>query len=384
MVAALPPLAKRAVLLVAAALFGGALGGAAAQPGLADQDVVLAPTVLLTSEQAEELTALVAADSSARVRFEGVRRQADAALDRPPRPVGEVVYEGRLESDPKRVATKRALLDMEALRALSYAYAVTGEAAYAEGARAYALAWARTTRPTGNPIDMNKLDDLALAYAVAGPAMPPEERETLEAWLREVAERLISEGPPEERGNWASKRLKMVGLVGSALGERRFADYARDRFRRYVDANLYADGTSHDLLRRDALHYHLSGLVPLLELAFAAPAHLGDDLYRYVGAGGGSVEKAVRYVAPYALGERVHHEWAESEVGFDRERFEAGDAFYRPGRPWNPEEPEARFALALAAGFDADVLPILRHVTGSDATYSTWTSVVASVHREAR
>jgi hypothetical protein len=49
---------------------------------------------------------------------------ARAYLSATPVPVAQIVYEGKFESDPQRVASKIALRDMEKLRDLTYAYAV--------------------------------------------------------------------------------------------------------------------------------------------------------------------------------------------------------------------------------------------------------------------
>ena len=109
-----------------------------------------------------------------------------------------------------------------------------------------------------------------------------------------------------------------------------------------------------DFHERDALHYVTYDLDPLMMAALAAKAH-GEDWLGWKSADGVSLASALDWLAPYAAGEKVHIEFANSKVQFDRDRAGAGQAEYAP-HPWDTTN--AIGTYGLAALLDARYRPL--------------------------
>lgn len=343
------------------------------------RDVQLSSPITLSSEERARLKQLIATDAAARSAFAPIKAQADAALGDKPDPVTRIIYEGRIEADPERVRTKESLQDMEKLRMLDYAYAATGETKYRDKAKEIILAWSSTTQVSGNPINENKLDAIFVAYPAMKEAFSAAERQQIVSWMRRIGEAEMA-GGKAEKGNWKSKRIKIVGLIGFALNDQKMIDYTVKEYKEYMAGNLYPDGRSFDLEERDALSYHVGGLKPLMEIALAARAG-GHDLYRLATPEGASVRKSVDLMVPYARGEKVYPQWVNSRVKFDRERWEAGDEHYKPGSPYDPKDSLELFELA--ALFDTDLRPIVLKLSDAKPSekYPSWLSVLSAVVR---
>jgi photosystem II stability/assembly factor-like uncharacterized protein len=332
---------------------------AAATPA-AMVDIQPPPSMMLLPAEWRRLPDVIAADPNAQAAQAALARvvaRAEAALGRTPSPLRVLVYQGHLEAHPDRVITKAALGDMDHLRALSWASAATGDARYADKARQFLMAWVDTYEPTGNSINENKLDATITTFDLLRDRLSSAERERAETWLRKMAELQVGTGNIGENDNWGAKRLKIVLLIGAALGEQKWVDHGVAGAKRLVAAGLHPDGTSEDLHRRDAMSYHTSCLKNLMELALAARRSGVSGLYAHASPKGSSIRKSVEYVVPYAKGEQVHSEWDGSKEPLDRQRWEAGDAYYRPGKPWDRRR--GREMFILASFFDARLATIV-------------------------
>lgn len=334
------------------------------------------PVLLLSREQVRELARRVETEPRAASAFARIRATADSALARAPDPLPVIVYEGRVGHDPARLHTIRRLQDLRRLRALAWAWALTGRDDYHRGARRYLVGWMGSTEPTGNPINDSRLVDLVGAFHLLGPGLDSRERGVAERFLRLLGEREMASDTANNVGNWHARRMTLVALAGVLLRDPRFTDYVHREARKYVASSFRADGTSHDLERRDALHYHVSGITPMLEIALLLRGS-GEELYRYRAPGGGSVQGSLEYVLPFARGERVHPEWVNTTVALDRRRWESGDPFYRPGKPWDPRE--SAEMLAMASLFDPALRPLAAQVRGE--TEPDWEQVVLEAAR---
>lgn len=240
------------------------------------KDITLAPMVWLQDAERTRLRQIVQGDPEAKRLFAPVKARADESLRVAPSPVPAVIYEGRIEADRERGVTKKALYDMERLRDLLYAHAATGEAKYGDKAREFVMAWIGTTKATGNPVNMNKLDALAVAFAQLRASFSADEQKQVETWLRQMSDAIIK-NTKNNKGNWHSKRLKLVGITGFLFKDAKYIEWATTGYRQYVQDNVFPDGETLDLRHRDAMSYHVGGVVPLLEIAIAARS-AGVDL----------------------------------------------------------------------------------------------------------
>jgi hypothetical protein len=312
-----------------------------------------ADQALFTPADRARLVRAISQNRGSAAEFAWLKGQADEGLSARPHPIRKIQTQHKLAGDPDKLATQRALRDMDVLFALGYAYDVTGDDRYAAQARTFILAWAKTNVPTGEPIDETNLEPLLVAYDLTRAAFPPDERAEADRYLRAL---IAAEwGARQLENNWQSHRLKIVGLAAYALGDQALIDRALAGFRRQIGVNLKADGSSVDFQLRDALHYHVYDLEPLLTLAIAAQKH-GLDLYDYT-AGGASLRNSVRWLLPYCTGEKQHAEFVHSTVAFDRARGANGQKDYESGHLYEPKE--ALRTLCLAAYFDPAVNPVI-------------------------
>jgi hypothetical protein len=334
---------------------------------------------LFTASERDRLIELARDDASAHAQSTALIHRADAALRQTPNPIDLIQTEGKLAGDPVKVATQAALRDMQELTDLGYAYLLTGDSRYADKARLFILAWARINQPTGDPIDETNLEPLIVSYDLTRSSYSDGDKAAADGYLRRLIHAEWS--ARQVTNNWQSHRLKIVGIAAYVLGDDALIARAIDGVKRQINVNLNADGSSYDFIERDALHYHIYDLEPLLTLAIAASKH-GLDLYDFTGARGGSLRQSVHFLIPYCTGAMRHHEFVNSKVEFDRKRAQNGESGYQIGHLFRPKE--GLKALCLASYFDEAASVALSPLVGqsSDPTVQ-WTLLLnAASHRK--
>jgi len=216
------------------------------------------------------------------------------------------------------------------------------------------------------------------------PISTPAEIRRIERWLRQTAEAEIHAGynRPERataHNNWNSHRLKIVGEIGFAIGDKKLQQYAIEGIQQQIGSNLLADGRSEDFVSRDALHYHVYDLEPLLRLAIVLQRATRKDYYHYTAPSGASLAKSVEWLLPYLDGRQTHAEFVNSTVEFDRRRAKNGEAGYTAGTLF---EPKAGIStLVLASWFDEGKLALARQLAGSGEDYPNWQAVINALRR---
>ncbi|WP_247237732.1 alginate lyase family protein [Telluribacter sp. SYSU D00476] len=340
-------------------------------------------TLLLTAPQQREVTILVKTNPEVQALWKPVEQEAKQYLSDQPRPRRVIYYEGLLDTNPDRIQTTESLKDLDKVAVWLSAWYGTQEAVYANKIKGYLLAWVDTYQPTGNPINENKLEPLVYSYQVLKKYFSKEEKRQVDQWLTKLAEAEMA-FPRIPENNWKAKHIKLVGTIGLVLQKPQYVAYAQEQFKTYIDRALYADGTSRDLIERDALSYHVSGLDPLLIYALTVE-QLGDkqDHFRpftYQSPEGGSIQKSIDYVVPYARKEKVHKEWVNTKVELDRQRAKAGLEHYQPGRLYEPESSVDLFTLAsYFHPHYRDVVRVLRKEGFKE--YDSWLSVLVEACR---
>lgn len=291
-------------------------------------------------------------DATVRPVMAAQRRIADAALTAPPQPIATLSSGGRLQGDAVKENTAASLKDMDKIQALALLYKLSGDTRYATRAGDFLQAWADTNQPTGQPIDETGLEPAIFGYRLVRADLPEPRRTRIDNWLRNVARAEISTRVmkrPTATNNWHSHRLKIVGLIGYALGDAELIRYAKQGFLTQIADNLRADGESIDFIERDALSYHVYDLRPLVTLTLAF-AEDGDQLYRWQAPNGASVARSVAWLLPYLRGEKSHAEFAGSRVPFDKARSDNREKGHEIGAPYDPKN--ALPLMELAAAYD--------------------------------
>ncbi len=320
--------------------------------------------ISLNTTQRAKFAALLKKDENQRL-LKSVQAEADGALQYKPNPIATIVSEGKLASDPAKIKSLASLQDMTKMAALGLAFAATGESKYSDKAREFVLAWARTHKSQGNPINDSKLEPLFWTFDLLRLQFSPAERGEIEAYCRAVAQ--TEHKKARFRDNWRSHQLKVIGLAGMAANDVELSRYACDEMLKHIALNLLPDGSSSDFKHRDAIHYHIYTLEPLITLAIAAKNNgLSQNVhtfYGYEAPNGASLRKSVDFLVPYFTGKKTHAEFVHSRVGFDKKRADAGEKGYKIGALFNPEK--ARHVLELASFFEPSLLEILAKGSGT-------------------
>lgn len=302
--------------------------------------------VILNALEAGYLKALLTENEQAKQHYNSIASKANQHLKDQPRPLKEIFYEGLLQTNPKRIDTRKSLEDVDKVVDLIYAYYGNSQPTYARKAKEIVTAWATTYQPTGNPINENKFVPLFWAYYIFQDQFSSQEKKKVEDWMARMAKGQM-ERPQTPNNNWEAKRLKIIGTVGCILDKKALKDFSVKGLKEYINTAYYANGTSNDLKERDALHYHVSGLKPTIGIFVnCTPFDPAFDLFSYTSASGASIRKSVEYTLPYAMGEKERKEWTNTKVALDKERAAAGLAEYQPGMLFDPKDALPMFEWA--------------------------------------
>lgn len=313
-----------------------ALALAAASPALAQHHAVLGPDFGRGAAEAPAARQVIA--------------RATAALDRPPGAIPRLHTEGTLPGKGIRDISLNAKQDQPIVLNLALAWRLTGDRRYLDQAGRYLEAWADIYQMSFNPIDETGFDTLVLATDLTEGDLPAPLAAKLDGFWRRMAQGYLDAMDGKSRNdvtNWQSHRVKLATMAAFATGDAALIDRARAAFRRQVAANIRPDGSVFDFRERDALHYVTYDLDPLLMAAIAARAH-GEDWIGWKSPSGASLAGALKWLEPYALGEKTHNEFVHSKIQFDRDRADAGQAEYAP-HPWDTANAVNTYALAALA-----------------------------------
>lgn len=324
--------------------------------------------VSINSNGIAKLRLLIKKDQPGAHLFIQQQQLAIKALDSLPGPVSIISTEGKLKGDPVKTATLLALQDFKKIYALALVYKVYGEPRYLQKAGLYLMAWAKTNIPKGNPINDTNLDPVIEAYDLIKSDLPEAESAPIRNWLKNTAEEEVNSTPKNQNkgtayNNWNSHRLKIIGEIGFTLGDQNLQQFAVEGLKKQLAVNLLPDGSSIDFKLRDALHYHVYDLEPLLKLCIVINRAQGTDFYRKQSQEGASVQKSVNWLVPFLTGEKQHGEFVHSTVAFDLERAKNGELGYKAGSSFNPLN--GLKTLALAAYFDPSLKEVYQKIGGT-------------------
>src|SRR5208283_2615222 len=299
--------------------------------------ILSAGPVSLMPNEILQMRALIGTNAAAQQQFAGIHKAANRALDDKPDPIEKIISEGHLQKDPLKIRSQAAMNDRNKINSLAWAWAATGDERYAAKAREFILAWAK----------VNKADVLWNEYKNGGKGH----------W----------------KGNFVSHGLKIIGLVGLTLGNESLTKDAMGGFRTHIKEDLEPDGSTTDFHARDALHYHIYSIEPLLTLARAGERH-GEHLFDYKGPNGASLHSAVDFIVPFAERKKSHLEFANSKNGFDRKRASSGEKEYQP-HSWSSKSSIVVFSKA--AWFNPEYGKLAAKIDGKpNESFINWHMVI--------
>jgi hypothetical protein len=308
-------------------------------------------------------------------------RLAGESLNLVARPVERFELAGTLNGHPGHVRSDQAKANFQGIFALALAAATATEPLRSHS-RATALsalrAWERVYRPTGHPI--NEWFFVPLLQAVD--LVADGEHDELRAWAGDFGvsgDRFYArkaERDSSRANNWMARRL-LIRTVASTVAGDDAARAAMPRLLGEFTTRNYVPGPSGepggrtvDFGQRDALHYHMAAVQPLIEVLLYAPGLVSPQVRAAVLSG-------IEFIRPFFLGLREHIEFAATSIAFDRERRDDGNPVFQ-NAPWDPARGRALLRLARA------VFPEIRGWTEQivDHRYDPRTKLLAAIYGE--
>lgn len=271
---------------------------------------------------------------------------AEAALARTPGPLPVVHTEGTLPGQGIRDASVVARRDLPTMLDFALAWRITGEQKYLDAADRFLRAWAETYVVSLNPINETNFDAMILAYDLTETDLSDSTRAAMDGFLRNLATGYLDDmdgAPTHFYTNWQSHRIKIAALASFQLGDPRLIARTFEDYQKHVATNVLAEGTVFDFYERDAIHYVLYNVDPMMMAALAAQAH-GLDWFDWKNASGTGVSSVIDWLTPYVEGTKTHQEFVHSRIAFDAQRLAAGQTEY--AGLWRPERAVNTLALA--------------------------------------
>ncbi len=287
-----------------------------------------------------------------------------------PAPLPHVHTEGTLPKHGIREQSLVAEKDWPLMRQAALAWRISGDPRYLKQVDDYLAAWADVYQPDFNPIDETNLDMLITAYALTADHLRLETRAASRRLISNLGngylahiEQFHGQKKGTQTNNWQSHRVKLVTLAAAALNDQAMLEQAHQLFKQQVADNILPDGSVTDFQDRDALHYVVYDLEPLVQAALAAKAYGGDWLS--LKSNGASLGAALDWLVPYATGQRSHQEFVHTHVQFDKDRAKVGEAGY--SGTWDANSSATLFWLA--AQLDKRYLPVATQLAAHPADW---------------
>jgi hypothetical protein len=301
------------------------------------------------------------------------------------RPIERFELAGTLNGHPGHVRSDEAKRPFGAIFALAVASRTAAEPLRSDSLRTAAaalLAWAGTYRSAGNPVDEWFFVPLLQAADLIAPGLDAVGRRTVLDWVAEFAVAgdaffaAKRDRNPARANNWMARRLLIRAVATTVAGLTPLRAQLPGQLSEFTARNYIAgpsghpDGRTYDFRQRDALHYHIAAVQPLVEIALYAP----DLITATVRA---AVLSGLDFLRPYFLRRAAHTEFAATTISFDLVRRADGNRAFQPV-PWDPDR--GRVVLRLAR----PVFPEIRAWTEDivDARYDPRTKLLAAIYGE--
>jgi hypothetical protein len=315
----------------------------------------IAQYVSLNNAEFAQLSTLVKQDAAAAKTYSVFKAVADKALTEMPNPIKEITSEGLLAGNPDKIKSLKAVEDAEKIYAMALAYKLESNKAYLDKAAEYLLAWAKMNKSSGDPIDETKLENLYSGYDILRGDIDPQSRKEIDKWLDSIAwGELNSEYARGDKGtainNWNSHRIKIITMIAYAIHSTKYDRDIQNAMTKQIAINLYEDGSGYDFKERDALHYHIYTLEPLVMAAIVIQRATGKDFFNYQSPTGSSIKKSMDFLVPFVSGEKIHGEFLNSKVPFDKARAKNGEKGYEAGAKFHAKT--GVYVLELGAYFN--------------------------------
>ncbi len=342
--------------------------------------------VSLNADEVNALKTAINTDKNYAETFAPFLSRSKQALTETPDPIEKIQSEGLLAGNPAKVASLAAVEDAGKIYSLALAYRYSDQKNYLDKATEFLLAWAKTNKASGNPINETKLEDMFTGYDLIRKDIPAQDRAVIDLWLDSIADaEANSSSALQGRGtainNWNSHRIKIITLINYTLHTNKYDKLIISELEKQLAINLNPDGTTHDFTERDAFHYHTYDLEPLVTTCIVLYRATGKNYFDYQTPNGASIKKSVDFMTPYMTGEKTHGEFVNSTVPFDIARAKNNEKGYAAGTLFNPIN--GLYLFSLAAYFDPAYVSIIQKAAQSNS-YFNWQLAINGVRNKVK
>lgn len=246
-----------------------------------------------------------------------IKKKADEALNKTTTPVEST------SNNPTKVDIAK---EMDYIYQLCIAYLFSEDKKYLDKAVVNLKAWAAVNKAVSKSnINETKYTPAVEGYSLIRNVISINDKNDIDKW---VADRLqvFKKDNDLRINNWGTALLHQFYLYGTVLGDADALSYFNTNYPEWVKGNLFPNGTTTDLLGRDAFAYHSYDL-----LFFAKICHLKAILEGYDAADafysqdvnwGASIKKSVDFWKPFLLNPEkyTHVEFLNTEYAPDKNR----------------------------------------------------------------
>lgn len=252
--------------------------------------------------------------------------------------------------------------------------------------------WVNTYQPEGNPINDNRAIEFLQAADILKSKLDASLNHSLQQWARRfikmgdnfyagkiaTSERDMSRPDRDLRfkNNWHTWRLAIRGTAAVYLRDEAEIQKTKQLVNTLLPINLNLDGSSFDFHHRDALHYHVYNLEAWTILLTTMPPTFFTTVQKE------SIEQAFLFLKPYYLGDKIHLEFARSQVDFDKQRRDAGVAHFQ-NQPWKPERAAKRL-LRIARCTFPSLQSWTQELDRNESEFSPRIKLLAALYCEAQ
>ncbi len=342
--------------------------------------------VSMNNGEIESLKNLIKTNQHIKAQYLELKNLADSSLNSLPSPLDTVFSEGHLATDPKKIKSLKALLDVNRMYALALTYRIEGKNQYLTKVDEYLSTWSSLNKPIENPINDTKFEAAFEAYDLVKNYLPKKENEIIKKWLKVMATKELNHPffsklkPRQPTNNWNSHRIKVIGMIAYAINDDSLKKFINTALPAQIATNLYADGSGIDFKERDALHYQVYTLEPLVRLAIVVDRATGKDFYHYISPIGSSLQKSMEFLIPYTTGEKVHKEFVNSKTAFDKKRAENKESNFITGALYQPSHGLELFSMATF--FEPHYLKIVQQLENKTSSYPNWWIVINHIYQK--
>ncbi len=216
--------------------------------------------------------------------------------------------------------------EMQNIYKLCVAYAFLQEESYLQKAVEYLEAWAAVNVAVSRSnIHESVYTDAVEGYSLIRRVVSETTRHKVDAWIQKRADVFLKDNDLRVN-NWGTCLLQQFYFYGLAIDNQSLIDHFNSKYPYWAPSNLYPNGTTTDLLGRDAFAYHAYDLLFFAQICHAKACYedyeSADRFYAQDVHWGASIKRSVDFWKPYLLdpAKNVHFEFVETEWAPDKTR----------------------------------------------------------------